>query len=313
MISKIAVLGAGTMGHSVAGAFARFGMDVNLYDPYPEVLPKAVESIKAELSQLADEGIMPREDLEKAFASIHTFSELKDAVKDRDFVFEAGPEKVELKQNIFFDLVNICPSHTLFGTNTSSLKLEDITSKLTDKQKERVFICHMFNPPHIIPVVEISHFEGTNEEHFQEIYNMWTSIKKKPVKVLKDVPGMVANRLQHALLREAFSLIEHGIAYPEDVDNAVQYGAFFRFVATGVIWAADMGGLDVWYPVCENTFPHLEDSKHASPLLKEKVEAGKYGIKSGEGFYKYPDDEIPAIREKFNKNLLMQLKTSEQY
>jgi 3-hydroxybutyryl-CoA dehydrogenase len=151
------------------------------------------------------------------------------------------------------------------------------------------------------------------EEIYNEVAQLFDSIKKQTVKVLKDVPGLVANRIQQGVAREVFSIIEQGIAAPEDVDKALKFGPAFRYATTGHLQVADFGGLDIWCIVGDNLLKAMDNSQCSNPMLRQKMEEGKLGLKTGEGFYQYSQAEIPEIKKRFNKKLIHQLKASSYY
>lgn len=313
MIKKIAVLGAGTMGHGIAESFAMYGYSVNLYEVDAKRLLAAKSEIKAELELLAEEDFIKAAAVETILANITCCDDLKQAVGDRDYVIEAAPEILELKQNLFKQLDELCPAHTILASNTSSLPLNEMMARVSEARKQKMMVNHWYNPAHLMPIVELSCFGNMPEETFNEVRAMFRAIKKQTVKVLKDVPGLVANRIQQGVAREAFSIIEQGIAAPEDVDIALKFGPAFRYATTGQLEVADFGGLDIWCVVGDNLLKVMDNRQAANPLLQQKVQEGKLGLKSGEGFFKYNAEEIPAIRKKFMKKLIHQLKASEYY
>ena len=184
---------------------------------------------------------------------------------------------------------------------------------VSENRKQRMMINHMYNPAHLMPIVELSFFGNMPEDIYQEVDQLYRSINKQPVKVLKDVPGLVANRIQQGLAREVFSLIEMGVAEPAEIDKALKFGPAFRYATTGHLEVTDFGGLDIWCIVGDNLLKVMDNSQSANQLLRKKVDEGKLGVKSGAGFYEYSPEEVPAIREKFMKKLIHQLKTSEYY
>lgn len=313
MIRKIAVLGSGTMGHGIAESFAMYGFEVNLYDTDEKRLHAAKLEIRQELEMLAEEDFIGKELMEPTLGRIRLSTDLKETVADRDYVIEAVPEILDLKQKLFKQLDEYCPEHTILASNTSSLQLNDMMALVPEKRKQRMMVNHWYNPAHLMPIVELSYFGNMPEAIFAEVLAMYAVIKKQTVKVLKDVPGLVANRIQQGVAREAFSIIEQGIAAPEDVDKALKFGPAFRYATTGQLEVADFGGLDIWCIVGDNLLKEMDSSQCANPLLREKVKEGKLGIKTGEGFYQYSADEIPAIKKKFMKKLIHQLKASEYY
>lgn len=313
MIKKIGVIGAGTMGHGIAESFAMFGYNVNLYDTNAAQLEKALNEIKAEQKLLVEEAFISAEKAAATLENISIHTDLQTAVKDRDYVIEAAPENMELKQNLFKQLDGFCPAHTILASNTSSLSLEPMMALVSEARKQRMMVCHWYNPGHLMPLAELSFFGNMPADIYQQVADLYASINKQTVKVLKDVPGLVANRIQQGVAREAFSIIEQGIADPIDVDKALKFGPAFRYATTGQLEVADFGGLDIWCIVGDNLLPAMDNSTQANNLLRQKVAEGKLGIKSGEGFFRYDAEQLPAIRKRFAQKLIHQLKASEYY
>jgi 3-hydroxybutyryl-CoA dehydrogenase len=311
MIRKIAVLGAGTMGMGVAESFAMYGLDVHLWTS------KSAETIKQKIAQdlqiLVEEAFITAEQLQATIDNVKVFSDQKAAVIDRDYVIENVPENLKIKQDTFHNLDSWCPEHTIFASNTTTLPLSKMMELVGEKRRERMMICHWFNPPAIMPIVELSFYGNTSEAVYKEVEQLFKKIKKQTVKVLKEVPGMVAARIQQGIAREAFSLIEQGVAAPEDVDKALKFGPAFRYATTGQMEVADFGGLDIWLIAGDNLLKVMDNSQCGNPLMRQKVKEGKLGIKTGEGFYQYKAEEIPAIRKKFAQRLIHQLKASQYY
>lgn len=313
MIKKIAVLGAGTMGHGIALTFAAYGYDVNVYEPDEIRRSMAKEEIKHELETLIEEEIVNVNSPQKIMDSIRMFDKLEDAVQDRDYVIEAIPEILELKQDVFEKLDKICAMDTVFSSNTSSLKLSDMMKRVSEERRKRIMVTHWYNPPHIVPIVELSFFGNMPEKIYKEIESLYKTIGKQVVKVLKDIPGLVANRIQQAIAREVFALMQMNAAEPEDIDKALTFGPAFRFATSGLLQIADFGGLDIWCTVADNLWKVLSNATSAPEFLKEKVKQGKLGIKTGEGFFNYKNIDISQIRKQYIKKLIYQLKVSKYY
>lgn len=312
-MQKVAVLGSGTMGHGIAEAFAMGGHQVNLYDINYEILVKAQENIRLELEVMHKESYITFADIEKTLSNIILFTDLKSAVEDRDYVIEAIPEVLELKKSVFENLDQWCPEKTILASNTSSLKLLDMIENVSEKRKARCAINHFFNPAHIVPLVELSDFGNTSKEVYDEIYDMYVKLGKKPVKVLKDVPGLLANRIQQAVLREVFSLIERNVANAKDIDDVLKYGPGFRYPLAGPIEIVDLGGADIWYIEAANLLPDMDNSIVPNPLLKERMDKKELGIKTGKGFFDYTNTDIQKLIGEYNKDLITQLKVSKTF
>lgn len=313
MINKIAVLGAGTMGHSIALAFAMHGYDVNLYEIDAMRRAAVMEEIRQELELLAEEDFIPAGSGAAIHARIRLFADLRSAVEDRDYVIEAVPELLKLKQELFRTLDEYCPAHTVLASNTSSLSLTPMMEFVSAQRRQRMAVNHWYNPGHLMPIVELSFFGNMPEAIYAEVERLYQSIQKQTVKVLRDVPGLVANRIQQGVAREVFSIIEQGIAAPEDVDKALKFGPAFRYATTGQLEVADFGGLDIWCIVGDNLLKVMDNSTCANTLLRQKVQEGKLGVKSGEGFFQYDPASVPEIKRKFMKKLVHQLKASSYY
>lgn len=312
-IQKIAVIGAGTMGHAIAGCFALYGYQVSVYESFEEVRTVCKEKIKAQYEFLHGEGVIEASRIEESLERIKTFGELAPAVEDADYVIEAIPERIDLKQQLFDSLIEYCRADTIIASNTSSLPFSQLTAKMQEKDKARTMVCHWYNPAFLIPLVELSFFGNMPEESYQEVEALYRSIGKRPARVRKDIPGLLANRIQQGIAREVFSLMAMGAADPEDIDTALKYGPAFRYATTGQLEVADFGGLDIWCTVGDNLLAVMDRSAEASPLLREKVKEGKLGFKSGEGFFTYPEEEKQEIQNQFHKRLLKQLQVSKEY
>lgn len=313
MINNISVLGAGTMGHGIANVFAMHGYSVSLYEPCDNVRNSVLDVIKSELEFLVKEDYIEQSSVEDTLSNITLYKDLAEAVRDADYVIEATPEVLELKQKLFKQLDELCREDTILASNTSSLPLNDMMALLPEKRKERVMICHWYNPAHLLPIVELSFFGNMSDEIFNEVYELYINSGKQPVKVLKDIPGLIANRMLHALAREAFSLMEMGAASAKDIDKALKFGPGFRGATTGMLEVADMGGLDIWCTVEDKLFKELNNSDKACNMLREKVLEGKLGLKTGEGFFKYSKGVKEKVQGDFHKRLITQLKASKNY
>ncbi|CAK7049579.1 3-hydroxyacyl-CoA dehydrogenase family protein [Fusobacterium varium] len=313
MIKNISVIGAGTMGHGIAEVFAMHNYKVCLYEMNTEIRENVKKVIEDELLFLLDNDFIKKDDVQKTLENIEIFSDLKEAVKDADYVIEAIPERIELKQELFKQLDEYCKEETIFASNTSSLKLYEMSRDISENRKKRIMVCHWYNPAHLMPIAELSFFGNMPEEIYKEVEELYSNSEKQTVKILKDVPGLVANRIQQAIAREVFSLIEMKVAEPEDIDKALKFGPAFRYATSGQLEIADIGGLDIWCTVGDNLLSVMDNRKEANPLLRKKVLENKLGMKSGEGFFKYPKEKINDIKNKFNKKLIIQLKTSKSY
>lgn len=313
MIKNISIIGAGTMGHGIAHVFATAGYEVSLYEPTLEVLESAKGKIEDELRYLNTEDLIACDDIPLVLSRITLHTDLREAVSMADYVIEAIPERLELKKDLFKRLDALCHEHTIFASNTSSLSFEMMIDDLPDYRKAKTMVCHWYNPAHLIPITELSYFGNMSEEDYLKVEAMYIRAGKYPVKVLKDIPGLIANRMLHALAREVFHLMETGVGTPEDIDAALKYGPGFRSATTGILEVADMGGLDIWCAAEDNLFKSLNNSDRASEMLRELVTAGNLGVKTGKGFFEYDENQRTAQIRAFQKRLVKQLKASKEY
>ncbi len=313
MIKTIAVIGAGTMGHSIAGCFALYGYPVALYESFEQVRQSCMEKIRNQLYFLAKEKYIEESKIHESLQNITLHADLKEAVKEADYVIEAIPEVPKLKQELFAKLSEYCKKTAVFASNTSSIPFSVLTEYMGADDKKRTMVCHWYNPPYLIPLVELSYFGNMDEATYRDVEQLYRSIEKRPAKVLKDIPGLLANRIQQAIAREVFSLMEMGAGEAKDIDTALKYGPAFRYATTGQLEVADFGGLDIWCTVGDNLLAVMDASRQASPMLREKVKQGKFGIKSGEGFFEYPEEKKAQILDAFYKKLLKQLIVSKTF
>jgi len=294
-VRKIAIIGGGTMGHGCAMVFAGAGYPVGLYSRRAETLEKAVVGMRNDLTFLAERGLGRLEDVEATVALVKTTQDMEEAATDADFVLECVAEDMALKQDTFQKLDQMCGPDAILATNTSVMSPTEIAS--TSERRERILGTHWWNPPFLIPLVEVVQTEETPQWVIDVTMGLHWKIGKHPVHAKKDVPGFIANRLQHALWREAISIVERGIADPATVDESLKFGPGLRLPVMAPLENADLVGLDLTYSIHNYVLRHLEDSHEPSPLLKEKVDKGELGFKSGGvGFQTWTPDQQKALR-----------------
>ena len=299
---KIGVIGAGLMGHGIAQIFASQGHRVSLLDVSEKILAEAIENIRTNLTLMAQSGIGSPEDIEPAVKRIEVTRELEEAAADAQFVIEAVTENLDLKQELFKGLDSICSSDCILATNTSVISITEIAAKAS--KKDRILGTHFWNPPYLIPLVEVIKGQETSLRVVDLTVDLLRTVGKHPVRVKKDVPGFVGNRLQHALWREAISIVEKGIADAETVDEVIRKGFGIRLPVLGPIENADMVGLDLTMAIHDYILKHLESSPQPAQLLKEKVEKGELGFKTGQGFRRWSMEEAQRSRKRLIEYLL---------
>ena len=301
-IKKITLLGAGMIGNGLALHFAKAGYEITLYSRTQQTIDKAIESTRSNLSLLLQKPADSNE-IEKIVGRIKTTTDLKKSVANSPIIIESVAENLKIKQDLFKELDEICPRETILATNTSVISISEIASQ--SKNRSRILGTHFWFPPYLIPLVEVIKGKDTSDEVMELTYQFMKKAGKHPIRCMKDVPGFVANRLQHALWREAISIVEHGIADAATVDEAIKNSIGIRLAVLGPVENADMVGLDLTLAIHNTVLKDLEASPNPSPLLQEKVKKGELGFKSGKGFYdKWTQEDITRVRSNLLKYLI---------
>lgn len=293
----IAVIGAGLMGHGIALTLARAGHAVSISDPHAPTLASCVSRISDSMLAMGCHD----DEIEQATARIRTHGVLEEAVQNADVVFEAAPEKLSLKRAIFKQIESAAPENTILASNTSVIQITRIMQDLS--LRERALGTHWWNPPHMIPLVEVIKTEWTDQSVSQSMMTLLQQVGKTPVMVEKDVPGFIGNRLQHALWREAISLVENGICDAAAVDTVIKSSFGRRLAVLGPLENADLVGTDLTLDIHENVLFDLESRRAPSPYLKQLINEGRLGMKAGSGFHSWTDELIQATRERVATHL----------
>ena len=283
-MKKVAVIGAGTMGNGIAHVFAQSGYEVHLIDVSKSALERAIDTITKNLMRLLTKEKIDEETKEKTLKNIKTFDSLKEGVEGVDLVVEAATENKELKLKIFKQLSEYTPKHVILASNTSSISITSIAS-VTDRP-DKVIGMHFMNPVPIMKLVEIIRGFSTSDETYKTIEQITINLGKVPVEV-NDYPGFVANRILMPMINEAIETLYTGVAGVKEIDTVMKLGMGHPM---GPLQLADFIGLDVCLAILNVMYEGFKNPKYApNPLLVKMVEAGKYGIKSGEGFYDYSE------------------------
>ena len=306
-IKKVGVAGAGTMGSGIAQTFAQKGYEVVITDISEAFLENAKKIISINNTNLIEEKIITKLEAEESIKNIKYTAD-KNAFSDVDIIIECIVEKMDIKQDFWRKVEEIAKKDAIFATNTSGLSITEICKKVEDKG--RFIGMHWWNPPHIIPLIEVIRGEETNDETVDTLVKLVKEIGREPVVVQKDANGFIGNRIQFAVFREALKIVDEGIATVEDVDKAMKYGLGFRYAAIGPFETADLGGLDTFYYISSYLFNELSDAKEPSDTLKNLVNNENLGVKSGKGFYDYSDgkdEEAMAHRDKMFFKMLREI------
>ena len=290
----IAVAGAGLMGHGIAQVFAAARHAVRLTDNNRAVLGTARDRVGANLARMVAGGIRLDDEIDVIVGRIRTTEDLAEACAGADFVFEAVFENLPLKQQLFAELDRLCPAGTILCSNTSVISITEIAEQA--QQRARIVGTHFWNPPYLIPLVEVVRARESADACLEATYGLLARAGKHPVHVHKDVPGFVGNRLQHALWREAFHLIDEGICDPATVDEVVRNGFGLRLPIAGPVETADMVGLDLALAIHNYILRHLNAEPTPSTTLQARVAAGKLGFKTGSGFLEWTETAIAESR-----------------
>jgi 3-hydroxybutyryl-CoA dehydrogenase len=291
--ARIAVVGAGLMGHGIAQVFALAGHEVMIYDAVAACLDSVKARIQTNLKDLGD-------DL-RAVERVTPVADLGEAVRDADYVVEAVLEDLPLKQKLFGEIEKYVRPDAILASNTSVIPITNIMEGL--KRRERALGTHWWNPPYLVPLVEVIETQWTSPQAIDFTMKLHAAAGKKPAHVKKDVPGFIGNRLQHALWREAISLVEQGICDAETVDDVIKAAFGRRLAVLGPLENADMVGTDLTLAIHKTVLPDIDNRPGPSPYLEKLVKDGKLGFKSGEGFRKWSGEQQAALRSKVLQHL----------
>ncbi len=300
-IRRIAVIGAGLMGHGIALEFAAFGYDVALHDRDAGQLARAQADIPIGLDRLRDLGRIDARTAAAASERIALGTDLVAAVAEADLIVEAASEDLDLKRTLFRRIDVAAPSRAILASNTSTFMPSQLAA--ATNRPDRVLVAHYFNPPHLLPLVELARGPATSDATIDTMRAFYRGIGKQPAVVQREALGFVGNRLQNALLREALAIVEAGIASPEDVDRIVKNGFGRRLAVAGPFEIADAGGVDVWLTVAGMLFPDLSTAAAPPAFAAEIVARGDHGLKTGRGFYDWTPESAAALRDRIGQGL----------
>jgi 3-hydroxybutyryl-CoA dehydrogenase len=301
---QVGIVGAGLMGHGISQVFAMAGHCVRITDADQRVLDEVPGRISASLVELSIEEA-------SVLARIKLSPSLTETVDSCDVVIEAVSEKLKLKRTLFKQISEIAPSDALLASNTSSIPVTQIGRDLPNHARRRLVGLHWWNPPVLMPLVEVIRTDFVDPVFFDRAFELMRLVGKEPVKVEKDIPGFIGNRLMHAFWREAISLVETGVCDAETIDIVVKRGFGLRLPVLGPMENADLVSLELTRDIHRVIFPHLEKSSEPSPLLDRLIAERKLGMRTGEGLRKWSPDQIADTKQELSGHLLKMLRNGK--
>ncbi len=309
-MNKISIIGAGTMGHSIALTVAWRHLSAHIYAVDEKEVERATGSLRKKVNTLVQYGLLTGEESTQLLQRVRFTTSLVDCLKGTEFIIEAVPENLGIKKELYRLVETLIPPHVPIASNTSGIPTSPLSSEML--YPERFIITHFWNPAHLIPLVEVVPGKATSEETVKQTMEVLALLDKKAVLVKKEVTGFIGNRLQFALLREAQYLLREGVASKEDIDLAVTHSIGRRLPVTGPLMSADFTGLDVAYAISEYLYKDLcNDTKPAADMT-QFLEKNQLGIKSGQGFYLWHEEDIDEIDKRREQLLIEFLKLDAQ-
>lgn len=308
-IKKVGIAGSGTMGAGIGQILAQHGYEVVIVDLEERFLDVGKNIIAINVENLKAHDLISEEGAALVEKNI-CFGTNKQAFKDCQLIIEAIVEKLDVKKVFWKEVEAIVDRDCILASNTSGLSINAMSEDL--EHKDRFIGMHWWNPPNLIPLIELIKGDETKQEVVDALQELIARVGKESVVVLKDAPGFIGNRIQFAVLREAMHIVEEGIATAEDVDKAMKFGPGFRYPTIGPFETADLGGLDTFYYISAYLFSHLADRKDVPQILKEKMDKGELGTKAKKGFYDYPGDKVVQTITRRDERFFEQLKLTKK-
>lgn len=284
------------MGHGIAQTFAAAGYEVHGFDEHPQARSSALDRVRKNLQAFVDSGLFPAASVDPTLARIHVHDTEAAAVAGAQFVTEAVAEDLAVKQALFARLESLVAADTILASNSSSFPISQSGARL--RHPERALVTHWFNPPHLVPLVEVVPSPVTSESVTLTTVELMRQIGKHPLRLRKELPGFLVNRIQVALMREVWDLLEQQIASAEEIDAALRTSVGFRLAAVGPLEVHDFGGLDIQTTVFRNLAPEIRSNTQVPQLVAQLVADGHLGAKSGRGFQDYPPEKIAARQQR---------------
>lgn len=310
-MNKVTVIGGGVMGHGIAQNYAQHGTKVTIYDINDESLDNSKVMIQDSLNAMLEKEIITEDELNSTLDNLSYSLDLEESVKNSDMVVEVIPERIELKHDLFRKIEAIVDEKTIIASNTSAIPLSDLIKGA--KHPERFIITHFFAPAQMVPLVEIVQLDDiTDREVVEKVKTFLDNSGKSAIVLKKEVPGFIANRMQLALLREAFWIYENGVATAEEIDIAIKDSLGFRYGFLGPLEGQDIAGLGTTYNVSKSLFPVLDSRTDVHPFLQEMMDNNEVGLRTNKGFYEYTEESARAKLQRRNDNFLEVMKLRKQ-
>ncbi|HJM41709.1 MAG TPA: 3-hydroxyacyl-CoA dehydrogenase NAD-binding domain-containing protein [Nitrospinota bacterium] len=311
MSQRLAVVGAGTMGHGIAQLFAHHGWEAVLIARKRESLDRARTQIENNLSLLAQHGAGPGDGVAAVLGRISATTDLSEGLARADLVFEAIPESPDAKREIYREIGKSAPEKALVASTTSGLNIFELAPDFPGPR--RLIIAHFWNPPYLVPLVEVVLGPETGKETADAMMAILKALGGTPVLIRKCIPGFIGVRLASALFRECGSLIQDGVTNAEGIDAVMREGISLRFPILDPMQVPDFGGLDTFRLVWESIFPEISAAKEVPPVVSDMVDGGDLGLKSGKGFYDYAGHSRQDLLRERDEKLLLWLKERNRY
>lgn len=301
-LAPVAVLGLGTMGHGIAQTFALAGYPVRGFDAHPAARSSLVDRVRRNLEDFVAVGVIAADAIEPTLARLSAHDSEAEALRGTWFVTEAVQEDLAVKQELFARIEAFVDDSTILASNSSTFPMSQSAARM--RRPQRAIVTHWFNPPHTVPTVEVVPGPQTEEDVTQRSLDVLRQIGKLAIPIRKELPGFLVNRVQIAVMREVWDLLDRGVASVEEIDAAIRGSMGFRLAAIGPLEVHDFGGLDVQTTVFRNLAPEIRSSTTVPDVVQQIVDQGNYGPKTGSGFYEYPPERLAERRSMRDRKFL---------
>ena len=306
VLQRVAVLGLGTMGHGIAQTFAMAGCEVTGFDEISAAGDSLHDRVRQNLRDFVEAGLFESDQIDSVLKRLRVCRTEAEAVSSAEFVTEAVREDLAAKQELFERIERDVSDDAILASNSSTFPISQSGARL--RRPERAVVTHWFTPPHIVPTVEVVGSPRTNEGTIQATLELLRRSGKLAIRINQELPGFLVNRVQIAVMREVWDLLDRGVASVEDIDAAIQGSMGFRLAALGPLRIHDFGGLDIQTAVFRNLAPQIASGTEVPPKVQAIVDAGHHGFKTGRGFYEYPPEAADQVRSERDQRYLALLR-----